>query len=100
MLDGSEEKEKKTGEKYLQKSGADMKFGLEISSEIIYNTMRCRCDGMVDVTDSKSVGGDTVWVRVPPPAPSPYLIIGLMIEYGDFILPSNVYKIRRAYESF
>ena len=28
-----------------------------------------RCDGMVDVTDSKSVGGDTVWVRVPPPAP-------------------------------
>ena len=24
---------------------------------------------MVDVTDSKSVGGDTVWVRVPPPAP-------------------------------
>ncbi len=31
----------------------------------------CRCDGMVDVTDSKSVGGDTVWVRVPPPAPAP-----------------------------
>ena len=30
----------------------------------------CRCDGMVDVTDSKSVGGDTVWVRVPPPAPN------------------------------
>ena len=29
-----------------------------------------RCDGMVDVTDSKSVGGDTVWVRVPPPAPN------------------------------
>ena len=25
---------------------------------------------MVDVTDSKSVGGDTVWVRVPPPAPN------------------------------
>ncbi len=23
---------------------------------------------MVDVTDSKSVGGNTVWVRVPPPA--------------------------------
>ena len=29
----------------------------------------CRCDGMVDVADSKSAGGDTVWVRVPPPAP-------------------------------
>ena len=25
---------------------------------------------LVDVTDSKSVGGDTVWVRVPPPAPN------------------------------
>ena len=24
---------------------------------------------LVDVTDSKSVGSDTVWVRVPPPAP-------------------------------
>ena len=30
----------------------------------------CRCDGMVDVADSKSAGGDTVWVRVPPPAPN------------------------------
>ena len=25
---------------------------------------------LVDVTDSKSVGGDIVWVRVPPPAPN------------------------------
>ena len=25
---------------------------------------------LVDVTDSKSVGGDIVWVRVPPPAPT------------------------------
>ena len=33
-------------------------------------TKLCRCDGMVDVTDSKSVGGNTVWVRVPPPAPN------------------------------
>ena len=29
----------------------------------------CRCDGMVDVADSKSADGDIVWVRVPPPAP-------------------------------
>ena len=25
---------------------------------------------MVDVADSKSAGGDTVWVRAPPPVPS------------------------------
>ena len=25
---------------------------------------------LADVTDSKSVDGDIVWVRVPPPAPS------------------------------
>ena len=30
----------------------------------------CRCDGMVDVADSKSAGGDTVWVRAPPPVPN------------------------------
>ena len=29
----------------------------------------CRCDGMVDVADSKSADGNIVWVRVPPPAP-------------------------------
>ena len=29
----------------------------------------CRCDGMVDVADSKSADGDIVGVRVPPPAP-------------------------------
>ena len=32
-----------------------------------------KCAGvmeLVDVADSKSAGGDSVWVRVPPPAPS------------------------------
>ena len=28
--------------------------------------------GMVDAADSKSAGGDSVWVRVPPPAPNQY----------------------------
>ena len=31
-----------------------------------------RCVGMVDEEDSKSFGSDTVWVRVPPPAPNQY----------------------------
>lgn len=35
---------------------------------IRYNNATCRCDGMADVTDSKSVGVKPVWVRVPPPA--------------------------------
>lgn len=26
---------------------------------------------LADETDSKSVGGNTVWVQVPPPAPNP-----------------------------
>ena len=29
-----------------------------------------RCDGMVDVADSKSADGNIMWVRVPPPAPA------------------------------
>ena len=49
-----------------------LKSPLEFSPRFLYNVQvsECRCDGMVDVTDSKSVGGDTVWVRVPPPAPA------------------------------
>ena len=31
--------------------------------------MACRCGGMADATDSKSVGSDTVSVQVRPPAP-------------------------------
>ena len=31
--------------------------------------LACRCVGMVDEADSKSVASDGVWVRVPPPAP-------------------------------
>ncbi len=36
---------------------------------IILSKHRCRCDGMVDVVDSKSTAGDSVPVRVRPPAP-------------------------------
>ena len=33
------------------------------------NAQRCRCDGMVDVMDSKSIEGNLVSVRVRPPVP-------------------------------
>ena len=35
---------------------------------------------MADVTDSKSVGSDTVWVRVPPPAPAIFDRIDLVTK--------------------
>ena len=42
---------------------------LAFLSEMIYTHKHmCRCDGMADVTDSKSVVGDNVRVQVPPPA--------------------------------
>ena len=37
---------------------------------------------LADVTDSKSVGSNTVWVRVPPPAP--YLRGHCPLRYGPF----------------
>ena len=66
-----------------QNSKLDLNF--RPVSDIIGN-VKCRCDGMVDVTDSKSVGGDTVWVRVPPPAPSRSK---LCIACSDFFLQKS-----------
>ena len=44
---------------------------LAIAPQMRYNIfVSRRHDGMADVTDSKSVDGDIVWVRVPPPAPT------------------------------
>ena len=43
---------------------------------------------LVDVTDSKSVGGDIVWVRVPPPAPNqnnPNQIFLIGVGFGLFV---------------
>ena len=48
---------------YIKKS-----LNFQVGWVILSHTM-CRCDGMVDVADSKSADGDIVWVRVPPPAP-------------------------------
>ena len=41
----------------------------EVISSILISSSIRRHDGMADVTDSKSVGSNTVWVQVPLPAP-------------------------------
>ena len=58
---------------------------------------------LADVTDSKSVDGDIVWVRVPPPAPNKdynfdtisteviVLIFYLKALIFKFFMPSQVY---------
>ena len=62
---------------------------------VIYFHTACRCDGMVDVADSKSADGDIVWVRVPPPAPKrreseqDSLLFGGQPSAGDDPLRSN-----------
>ncbi len=42
---------------------------------------------LADVTDSKSVGSDTVWVRVPPPAPekstSKEVLFSMKFAFGE-----------------
>ena len=55
---------------------------LDFFISILYNTLARRCDGMADVTDSKSVGSDTVRVQVPPPAPekSTYQMISALFS--------------------
>ena len=49
---------------------------------------------LADVTDSKSVGGDTVWVRVPPPAPCPKTSITSKV-FGLFLSLQNPSILRK-----
>ena len=50
--------------------GAKRGLNFRDASCIIFRYPPAGVMELVDVTDSKSVGGDTVWVRVPPPAPA------------------------------
>ena len=58
---------------------------------------------LVDVTDSKSVGGDIVWVRVPPPAPNQYNPnlfpigngFGLFVFFGCYGTPHFRKEVQR-----
>lgn len=54
----------------LKKSKKKFILPIDFWNFIGYNKqVICRCGGMADATDSKSVDGDIVWVQVPPPAP-------------------------------
>jgi hypothetical protein len=85
----------------------------------VYNTFAVQAGVMelVDVTDSKSVGGNIVWVRVPPPAPTMSQRIDTMFVFvlcgifmpenadftgfsGCFIVCCECRKFRRALISF
>ena len=54
-------------------SRAEMKtFSCIFPESVLYYKSTCRCDGMVDVVDSKSTASDGVPVRVRSPAPNQY----------------------------
>ena len=50
----------------------------------------CWCGGMADATDSKSVEGNFMWVRLPPPAPRKNLRVKC-----SFLFKSNTHKSGR-----
>ena len=54
----------------------------------------CLSDGMVDVSDSKSDGGDTVWVQVPPQAPVTNLfeLFELLDKYQSEMIDFFVFR--------
>ena len=69
-----------------RRNSAGEKFVLAIL-EVLYYTMEasCRCDGMVDVVDSKSTAGDSVPVRVRSPAPYRVFITDLTVVDTRFL---------------
>ena len=58
------------------------------------NQVTRRCDGMVDVVDSKSTAGNSVPVRVRPPVPKKVMYVDLN-PYMTFLVCSD--KIKSKY---
>ena len=71
---------------YLKRAGNTMERSLIFRGYPLQDIMPRRaenniCAGVMelaDVTDSKSVGSNTVWVRVPPPAPNTEAPVGCL----------------------
>ena len=68
--------------------------------DVVYYGSTCRCDGMVDVVDSKSTAGDSVPVRVRSPAPekAPYgVLFQLYSPCGELYWLRQLYLLRKWY---
>ena len=71
-------------------------YACYFTKDVVYYSSTCRCDGMVDVVDSKSTAGDSVPVRVRSPAPKiqewllPLLYFYAVTDSKPFIWDSPV----------
>ncbi len=65
--------------------------GIDKSQQMCYNIRRADVMELADVTDSKSVGSDTVRVQVPPSAPKHTMPL---IQKGHFsYMPHDVLQV-------
>ena len=57
----------------------------------------CWCGGMADARDLKSRGSNTVWVRLPPPAPSAKTALLLVFAFlkSEKLRPNICFRLSR-----
>ena len=79
-----------------KKKNAIRKLLLAFLGKVYYTRKAtCRCDGMVDVVDSKSTAGDSVPVRVRSPAPiKESILFGVLSFIYEEITDSNPFHAR------